>query len=349
MALRGVHCLEHLLLGEIELLGDVRNRRRAPQTGRQLGQRLLDLEDSLLDVAGHADRPTPVPEVPLQLAEDGRDGEGGERRAAPGVEAVYGLDQAQARDLEQVVEGLGATGISRGEPPRERHEALDQLRAQGGCRTLCVAPQQHFLARQVLCHAGRRVVRDPGHSANLIGSLPTGLLRVRLIFGLPWRRPRGSPPPVESVSVPPPPNGLAAPSPRSDRAGTGGRSPGGGTPATEGAAHRYRVVLTPSQTQLTSTEAPSGQGPLWRGRHRVAETHGPASAHRRRGGRRAGARPPTALAALPAGGRGRMPSVSPLEDRHPDGLRRGAEALSRAAGGRTARRSRGPRGASLRG
>ena len=88
------------------------HRRRPAQPGGQLGQRPLDLEDPLLDVAGDVHRPAAVAEVALELAEDGRDREGGEGGAALGVEAVDRLDQADARDLDQVVVGLGSAGVA---------------------------------------------------------------------------------------------------------------------------------------------------------------------------------------------------------------------------------------------
>jgi hypothetical protein len=44
--------------------------------------------------------------VALQLAENGRRGVARELASAAGLEAVDRLDQAEARDLQQIVEGL---------------------------------------------------------------------------------------------------------------------------------------------------------------------------------------------------------------------------------------------------
>ena len=125
-----------------------------PSRAGQLRQGPLDLEDPLLDVAGHVHRPAPVAEVALELAEDRGDGEGREGGAALGVEAVDRLDQADARDLDQVVERLGAARVPGREPPRERHEALDQLLADGRRGILGVAAQQRPLVRELLVGTG---------------------------------------------------------------------------------------------------------------------------------------------------------------------------------------------------
>jgi hypothetical protein len=54
----------------------------------ELDDRALDVADALLQPARNAQRPDAIAEVPAQLAEDGRAGEGGERDAALGVEAL---------------------------------------------------------------------------------------------------------------------------------------------------------------------------------------------------------------------------------------------------------------------
>ena len=108
MALRSVHRLQHLLGADAQPLGDVIDGGSAPQSREQLGEGLFDLEDPLLNLARHVDRPATVAEMALQLPEDGGDGEGREGGAALGVEAVDRLDQSDARDLDQIVEWLNA-------------------------------------------------------------------------------------------------------------------------------------------------------------------------------------------------------------------------------------------------
>ena len=66
----------------------------------------------------------------LQLAEDRRDGVGRERDPAIGVEPVDRLEQAERRDLQQVVERLLCAVISARELPCQRHEPLHELLAR---------------------------------------------------------------------------------------------------------------------------------------------------------------------------------------------------------------------------
>ena len=96
------------------------------QVERQLGDRAVDLQRELLQVARHAHRPRAVAEVALDLAEDGRHRVARERDLALEVEAVDRLDQAEAGDLEEVVEGLLGALVAARELARERQEALDE-------------------------------------------------------------------------------------------------------------------------------------------------------------------------------------------------------------------------------
>ena len=97
--------LEHVLLA----------RRRPPrrsrptvgcaaQVGRQLADLAVDAQRELLQVARDAHRPRAVAEVALDLAEDRRHRVAREGDVARQVEAVDRLDEAQAGDLEEVVE-----------------------------------------------------------------------------------------------------------------------------------------------------------------------------------------------------------------------------------------------------
>ena len=101
---------------------------------RQLGDRAVDLQRQLLQVARHAHRPRAVAEVALDLAEDRRHRVARERDLALEVEAVDRLDQAERRDLEEVVEGLLGALVAARELARERQEALDEHLAVAGSR-----------------------------------------------------------------------------------------------------------------------------------------------------------------------------------------------------------------------
>ena len=80
-----------------------------------------------MHAARHADGPATVPEVPLQLAEDRGRGERRELEAPTRVEALDGLEQADQRDLDEVVALLAAIGEAAGEEVREWGVLLDEL------------------------------------------------------------------------------------------------------------------------------------------------------------------------------------------------------------------------------
>jgi hypothetical protein len=87
-------------------------------------------------------RPALVAEVALQLSEDGGGGVARELRPATGLEAIDGLDQAEARDLEQVVERLVGVGVAKREVAGQRQEALDELLPRDQIAVVVVADEQ---------------------------------------------------------------------------------------------------------------------------------------------------------------------------------------------------------------
>src|SRR3954463_16817267 len=103
-----------------------------PELRRELRHRPLDLEDALLDVARDVHRPAAVAKVALELAEDRGDGEGREGGAPGGVEAVACLHEADTRHLDEIVEGLGAARVARGQAPGEGHESPEMRPARSG-------------------------------------------------------------------------------------------------------------------------------------------------------------------------------------------------------------------------
>ena len=123
---RRLERLEDVLLLGADLRADLLDRRLAMEVERELRDRAVDLQRELLQVARHAHRPRAVAEVALDLPEDGRHRIARERDLALEVEAVDRLDQAQARDLEEVVEGLLGALVAARELARERQEALDE-------------------------------------------------------------------------------------------------------------------------------------------------------------------------------------------------------------------------------
>src|SRR4051812_25480587 len=105
--------------------------RRATDSARELALGLLDLEHALLKAARQVDGPASVAEVTLDLAHHGRYRVRGERHPAAGLEPVYGLHEAETRDLQQVLEGLASAQVAPGHLMRERKGPLDQLVANG--------------------------------------------------------------------------------------------------------------------------------------------------------------------------------------------------------------------------
>ena len=103
----------------------------AAELARHLVGDAVDLDRQLLQVARHAHRPALVAEVALELAEDRRHRERRERRLARRVEAVDRLQQAERRDLDEVVELLAAALVAPRELARQRQEALHELLARG--------------------------------------------------------------------------------------------------------------------------------------------------------------------------------------------------------------------------
>jgi hypothetical protein len=74
-------------------------------------------------------------------------GERGERGSALDVEAVDRLDQAKARDLEQVVERLSGPRIPAGKVARERHEAVNKLLARALISGFLPAAKEFLVVR----------------------------------------------------------------------------------------------------------------------------------------------------------------------------------------------------------
>ena len=65
-----------------------------------------------------------------QLTGDGGHGEGGEGGAEVRVEALYGLEHAEQRDLDQVVERLALAGEALGAVQSQPAVVVDELVAQ---------------------------------------------------------------------------------------------------------------------------------------------------------------------------------------------------------------------------
>nr|WP_255292614.1 hypothetical protein [Micromonospora sp. WMMA1996] len=109
--------LHHHVDRYAQVSGDLLGPRHALRPAGQFGLGRVHQQVPLLQAAGDPDPPAVVPEVALQLAQDGRGGIARERHPAPRVVRVDRLDQAVAGNLDEVVERLAPVG----EPPGQRH------------------------------------------------------------------------------------------------------------------------------------------------------------------------------------------------------------------------------------
>ena len=123
--------LDDLFLLDAGGLGELGDRGRPLELRAQVLDQAREHLVQLLEPARHVDRPGAVAEVALDLADDRRHGVGAEEDPALEVEAVDRLDQADRRDLDQVVELLAAARVAARDRARERQVGLDELVARG--------------------------------------------------------------------------------------------------------------------------------------------------------------------------------------------------------------------------
>ena len=83
-------------------------------------------EHQFLKIAGHTNRPRPVAEVPLQLSDDRERRERRERHAALRLESIDRVQQADVRDLDEVLERFPAPHEPSREILGERLEPFDE-------------------------------------------------------------------------------------------------------------------------------------------------------------------------------------------------------------------------------
>jgi hypothetical protein len=94
--------------------------------------------------------PALVAEVAPELAENGGCGVAREPVAATGLEAINRLDQAKARDLDQVVQRLVPVRVAKRQVTGERQEALYQLLPRRDVAIVVVALYEPILLRSRL-------------------------------------------------------------------------------------------------------------------------------------------------------------------------------------------------------
>lgn len=157
------------------------------QGGQVLGG-AVDLHPQLVQPARYVHGADVVPEVPLDLAHDGRHGEGRELHAPVRVEAVDGVDQADGADLDHVLHGLVAGAEAGGGVAHEREVRLDQraphavvLRSAG--RELLQLGEEHLGQGPGVRAAAFPWGHRGGDGGLLLGRRSTGRHGQRHLFG----------------------------------------------------------------------------------------------------------------------------------------------------------------------
>ena len=130
MGARGLERLDHVFFLDVGRRGDLGDRRRPAELGRELVDEARDAERQLLHPPGHVHAPRAIAEVTADLADDRRHGIRRELDAALELEPVDRLDQADRADLDEIVDGLAAARVPTGERANERHQLLDQTVAR---------------------------------------------------------------------------------------------------------------------------------------------------------------------------------------------------------------------------
>src|ERR1700704_4717406 len=177
-----LHRLEHLFFGDAGPLGDLRGRGRATVLLAQRGDDPAQLQVQLLHPPGYADGPTAIAEVSLQLAEDRRRRERRELEPTLGVETLDRLQEANQRDLDEVVDRFPAVRESSGQEMRKRGVLLDQVVAEPAVTGAAVDGEALVDPTAVAARVVRRRVfhhrHQPGPSATaarLTRTKPTSL------------------------------------------------------------------------------------------------------------------------------------------------------------------------------
>ena len=191
-----VQCFQDLVLGGIDGPGDLGHGGGALELLGELTDHRAQAEIQLLEPPGHPYRPALVPEMALELSDDGRGGVGGELHLAVRVEPVDGLDQPDGAHLDKVVQRLPPAGEAPGQVLHQSQVRFDQPAADLRIAPLSQFPQEplHLLLGQLrLPHVrrhggppswatrpGRGAARARGDRRVLIGADPS-------IPGTTWR------------------------------------------------------------------------------------------------------------------------------------------------------------------
>ena len=128
----GLQADQHLFDARVQMPGQIPQFGGPAGLGCELADCPVDAQRRLLRPARHVDRPAGVAEVAFELAEDRRDREGAKRDSERRVETANRPEQAEARDLDEIVDRLVGIAIAVGEPTRKREEASHEFLPHGG-------------------------------------------------------------------------------------------------------------------------------------------------------------------------------------------------------------------------
>jgi hypothetical protein len=126
--------------------------------------------------------------VSLDLAGDRRYGEGGERKAALGIEAVDRLQQAKARDLEEIVEGPLIALVATREMACERQVSLDEQVAIGRVAAVAVPGEERVVSAGGVPRRPRRLPAAPPPRLQRASSIEVGVDDYALDGWRDWRK-----------------------------------------------------------------------------------------------------------------------------------------------------------------
>ena len=168
----GVHRVEDVVSGDVEMEGDLGNTRGATELLRELVHGGAEAQIQLLALAWWANRPGSIAEVSLELTLDRCRREGRELDVSAGIEALDRLQQTDECNLNQIVERLSPVCESTRNVYREALVRLDELVANAPfTRSLILDELGSLCTSRVDTHA--RDAFYPGRRVQLKDTFPS--------------------------------------------------------------------------------------------------------------------------------------------------------------------------------
>ena len=140
----GIHREDDLLAREVEIAGDLLDRRFALGVGHELFTRLQHLIGRVAHGARDADGAV-VAQIAADLSDDHRHAVGRKAHVLADVEVVDGFDEPDAADLKQVVDVLAPPEKALDDRQHQPEIAADELLTRGAVALLRPAQQRRHL------------------------------------------------------------------------------------------------------------------------------------------------------------------------------------------------------------